>query len=175
MPRFRRSRGASVSRGPRRKTAWGALGFGTDAALSAENSLVFVGGLTAASLADRPFTIVRVVGNLFVNSDQNAALETPFGAWGMAVVSDQAVAVGVTALPDPVSDANSDLWFAYQGWSAEGTLSSNAGRPTQQLPFDFRAMRKVEEGMDVVIMFGNASVTSGAEFVLNLRFLVKLH
>ena len=67
--------------------------------------------LNAAALALRPFTIVRSRFEVGIISDQTAATEDQLGAIGMAVVSDQAVAVGVTAVPTPITDMGSDLWF----------------------------------------------------------------
>ena len=46
-----------------------------------------------------------------VESDQSAATELFIGNLGLAVVSDQATAVGVTAVPTPATDRGSDLWF----------------------------------------------------------------
>ena len=79
-------------------------------------SLTAAGGtiifsLNAAALALRPFTVVRTRFKYMVISDQAAAIEIQAGAIGMAVVSDQSVAVGVTAVPTPITDMGSDLWF----------------------------------------------------------------
>jgi hypothetical protein len=60
--------------------------------------------LNAAALALRPFTIVRSRFTYGVISDQAASLEDQVGAVGIAVVSDQAVAVGATAVPTPITD-----------------------------------------------------------------------
>ena len=69
--------------------------------------------LTAAELAKRPFTIIRTHLTFDVQSDQVAATEVQTGAMGMAVVSDQASALGVTAVPTPATDAASDLWYLH--------------------------------------------------------------
>jgi len=51
---------------------------------------------------------------LSIRSDQTGATEDQHAAYGAAVVSDQAVAVGVTAVPTPITDDFSDLWFVYE-------------------------------------------------------------
>ena len=66
--------------------------------------------LNAGALALRPFTMVRVRGVIRLETDQLTTTEFQEIAFGLAVVSDQAVAVGVTAVPSPVSDNGSDLW-----------------------------------------------------------------
>ncbi len=98
-----RSRGA-----PRRKSLW--LDFASifvDRAALAAASVSLVSSLNAAALALRPFTIVRTRGLLIVQSDQVAATEQPFGALGLSVVTDQASAIGISAVPTPITDAGS--------------------------------------------------------------------
>ena len=75
---------------------------------------VVMNSLNAAAQALRPFTVVRTRGFYHVRSDQNAADETYHAAIGACVVSDQAVAIGVTAVPTPNTDRASDLWFVYE-------------------------------------------------------------
>ena len=58
-------------------------------------------------------TVLRTVGILSISSDQSGAAEQQIGAFGMICVSDSAVAIGVTAMPDPVVDADDDGWFVY--------------------------------------------------------------
>ena len=170
MPRINVRRSFSGRRSPGRLTEWFA---GVPAATVLLGNTFTFTSLNAAGLAKRPFTITRSVGLLSVLSDQNAAAELPFGAMGMMVVSDKAVATGATAIPDPITEQASDMWFMYQAFSCEGTLSSNAGRPIQQFAFDSRAQRKVQQGEDVVIVWANGSV-DGMTFISNFRQLVKL-
>ena len=174
MARIHARRSFSGRRSPGRLTEWIALQFASDATALAANSTVLFASLNAAALAKRPFTIVRVVGSMFVQSDQNAAIENPFGAFGLAVVSAEASAVGVTAVPDPVTTPESDLWMGYQSFAAEGSASTNVGRPANFQTFDFRAMRKVDGNSDFVTVVANSSAADGLLFILNYRFLVKL-
>ena len=75
---------------------------------------VILFALTAASLALRLFTIVRTRLLVSIISDQLAASEIQMGAVGAAIVSDQVNAIGVTAVPTPITDMGSDLWFVHQ-------------------------------------------------------------
>ncbi len=99
-------------RAPRRKSLW--LDFAqvfTDRAAVPAASSVLLSSLNAAALALRPFTIVRTRGIAHMVSDQVIASETPFGALGFAVVSDQGSAIGVTAVPVPIPDVGSCLFL----------------------------------------------------------------
>ena len=78
------------------------------------NTFIIDGSMSAAELAKRPFTVTRTVGMISVQSDQNVAVEIPFGAFGMRVVSDKAVATGAAAIPDPVTQVSDDAWYVYQ-------------------------------------------------------------
>jgi len=97
----------------RRESVWLASGeiFTT---FAAANTAVLLTSLGATLLALRPFTVVRTRGILSIQSDQAAAIENQFFAYGHCVVSDQATAIGVTAVPTPDTDDTSDLWFVYE-------------------------------------------------------------
>ena len=161
-----------VSAGKRRQTEWFGSADVTDRSIVAADGIVLLQLLFATSLAKRPFTVIRVVGTLWTLSDQTASFETPFGGLGMAVVNDKAIAVGITAIPDPVAQEGSDLWFMYKFWAA--TVDASGERRLQVQEFDSRAMRKVDEGSDIAIMIGNGNNADAAAFVLKFRMLVKL-
>ena len=138
----------------------------------AANTFAFLGSLNAAALAARPFTVIRTVGSIWVKSDQVASAELPFGALGFQIVSDKAVATGVTALPDPITEEASDTWFVYQQWAASGGAVD--GAILMEYKFDSRAMRKVEDGFDMAFMIANANAADGVVFVVKFCMLIKL-
>jgi len=177
MANIRRSRAGGFIRGgrSRRESLWLAVA-------PSETILTAPGGtisntLNAAGLALRPFTIVRTRLYADVSSDQVAATEHQFTAVGFCVVSDQATAIGVTAVPTPVTDLGSDLWFMHQWLSSEITVVSAVGlaQISEQFQFDSRAMRKVEEGQDVVLVKEVSALGGGASVFTAGRMLVKLH
>ncbi len=137
-------------------------------------TLIF--SLNAAALALRPFTIVRSHFLAMIRSDQAAAIERQVGAWGMAVVSDQATAVGVTAIPTPITDMGSDLWFTYQSLMAHHQEITDRSEPVEIYKTDSKAMRKVDIGQDLVVV-GELASGQSAGFILNLmgRMLVKVN
>ena len=159
-----------LPRGPRRKTTW--LQFQDQATTNTGNASSIVFSLNAAALALRPFTIVRSHFAFFLRSDQAAASETQRCLWGAAVVSDQAVAVGITAVPTPDTELGSSLWFAIMGMYADGQALTDVTTPGQPFSLDSKAMRKVEVGQDIIVVVENPS---NQGWVLNQvgRMLIK--
>ena len=161
--------------GPVRETLWfNGVFLQTDIAAG---TAVLLASLNAAALALRPFTVVRTRGKLAIISDQQAATEDQAMAYGHAVVSDQASAIGVTAVPTPVTDNSSDLWFVFEVLFARllfGTQASFTSVITTQ-EIDSKAMRKVEDGEDLVEMAETTAASEGLRLYSFSRILIKLH
>ena len=138
---------------------------------------VLFGGYSAAVLALRPFTIVRTRGYFSIHSDQEGADEFFQCSFGMAIVSDQAQAIGVTAVPTPDADRDSDLWFLYEELFGHLIFASglNVDESPNSMKFDSKGMRKVEDGQDIVISVESASLSAGVEVYKGGRQLIKLH
>ncbi len=148
----------------------------TSTALAAANTAVLINSLNAAALALTPFTVVRTRGIWSVRSDQTAATEQQMVGLGSAVVSSQASAIGVTAVPTPMTDLGSDLWYMIELWASTFVVNSAIGTEVyQSKAYDSRAMRKVEEGQDLVFVLENSSVTLGTTVLHVARSLIKLH
>ena len=163
----------SRARGSRCQTSWfqGDIAFITQA--SAGSTIVY--SLNAAALALRPFTIVRTHIQFMLFSDQEAAVEQQVCAFGLAVVSDQATAVGVTAVPTPTTEASSDLWFMHKYMFADAVNLTDRAIPSKIYTVDSKAMRRVDIGQDVVGVLERTSSGGGLILVTALRQLVKLH
>ena len=148
------------------------------AALSLATSAVIANSLNAAALALRPFTVIRTRLHLNIQSDQTLGTEDQVGAVGCAVVSDQAVAIGVTAVPTPVTDLGSDLWLAHQYLTSSFLFKSGVGVEAQfttNADLDSRAMRKVEEGQDLILVKERGTLGDGITLFSAGRTLIKLH
>ncbi len=161
-----------------RETAWFG-GIFSQVSLSGANAVSLATTLNAAALAMRPFTLIRTRGIVTVRSDQRAATENYAVAFGRTVVTDQAVAIGVTAVPTPITDSDSDLWFVYEVLAGQisvgtdiGVFESGAMGLNRQ--FDSKAMRKVEPGQDVVSVIEN-NFSAGTITTIFSRSLIKLH
>ncbi len=169
-------RSGLVLRGGRnvRETLW--LGTQTaETTLAGAPTAVLTNSLNAAALALRPFTVVRTRGIIHIHSDQAGADESYGVAVGCCVVSDQAVAIGVTAVPTPVTDKSSDLWLVYESLfqHIEVITSASVLNEGAFKEFDSRAMRKVEEGQDLILVVENE--VNGVIVITTGRTLVKLH
>jgi len=177
MPRIARGSRfpSAVSRGARRESEWFSVPFSSTTMTALGGTLI--SSLNAAALALRPFTVVRTRLELFVVSDQEGASEVYNGALGMAVVSDQAAAIGVTAIPTPVTDLASDLWFVHQPFFGSIVVITAIGAINEGWPYtvDSKAMRKVNGDQDVVIVGEVSGISSGATLQMAGRMLVKLH
>jgi len=110
-----------------------------------------------------------------VESDQAAAIERQAGAWGLAVVSDQAVAVGITAVPTPITEMGSDLWFVYQLVMAKENTLTDRAQPAAIFQTDSKAMRKVGVGQDIVLVAEASAAASGTSLIIGGRMLIKNH
>ena len=165
----------SAVRGPRRETEWLFIDFISSTTGGVGGTLL--ASLDAAALAIRPFTVIRTHLELYFSSDQEIASEQQAGALGMAVVSDQASGIGVTAVPTPVIDQGSDLWFVYQVLFNAFQFSSAVGTQKEGTRYtvDSKAMRKVNADQDIVLCMGLSAIGSGFNLMVAGRFLVKLH
>ena len=165
------------SRAPRRATSWLDLPAAVTILTSGGGTIVL--SLTAAELAKRPFTIVRTHIELLFSSDQLTADEGQIGAVGMCVVSDQAEAIGVTAVPTPVTDLSSDLWFVHRSMINEFAFITAAGfdgNGGSHYTVDSKAMRKVNDDQDVLMVVEiDGSLSNGASIRSMGRVLIKEH
>ena len=108
-----------------------------------------------------------------VESDQIASNEQPFGAFGLCVVTQQATAIGVTAVPSPYTDQDSDVWFVHQFWAAAWKFNTSGAASPTVYQFDSKAMRKVEDGQDLISVFENGNTSHGSRYIAIWRLLVK--
>ncbi len=82
------------------------------------------------------------------------------GAFGMIVISSDAAAIGITAIPGPVTDVDNDDWFLWQPVS-----------DSTQAILDTKAQRIVREGSVIAMVAENAHASTGATIQLALRLL----
>jgi len=163
-------RGAAAI-GQKRMTLW--LGFEPLVASGATGGTI-LGSLNAAALALRPFTIIRTRLEVAVRSDQAAAIEHQIMGLGVAIVSDEALAVGVTAVPTPITSSSSDLWLSHQIILGDESALTDRTRASRFITVDSKAMRKVEPGQDLAIVSELSSAAQGAIMTVGGRILIKL-
>ena len=146
-----------------------------DAAV-AGSGRTLLGQLNAGALAFWPFTVIRTRLEIVWESDQSGAAEAPMGAFGMVVVKETASAIGITAVPTPLSESDAD-YFVYQPMITSFDFVTAAGfdpNAGSHYTVDSKAMRKVGIDDDIVSVAeeGNGD---GALISVMGRFLVKLH
>jgi len=173
MARARSFRGRS---GAPRKTSW--LEIPPTLTTLTGGGGTIVASLTTAEKAKLPFTIVRTHLYWDLTSDQSVASEYQMVALGGLVVSQVAETVGVSAVPTPVNEAESDFFFIHSYLSSIFTFKSGVGID-QRIAHNWiesKAMRKVSEDEDVlfVVELANA-IASGATVALAGRMLIKEH
>jgi len=125
-----------------------------------------------------PCTIVRTRGEIRLGSDQRAATEQYEMVFGMVVATEQAIAIGITALPTPVTDASSDMFFVYESVLGEITVTTDVGVVDPSginRSFDSKAMRKVEDGQNVAFVAETSATSEGVNLTTSFRMLLKLH
>ena len=170
--RFTRPRGRL---GSVRQTSWVAMPASvTNLSVPNTASLILVAG--AGLLAARPFTIVRTHLFFGIRTDQVSTDESFDAAIGFAVVSDQAVAIGVTAIPTPFTDLGSDFWLLHSILMGRFDTLSQVGYQPDMLvseKIDSKAMRKVNDDQDIVVVIENSSVSLGVTVHVAGRFLIK--
>ena len=171
-----RFRGGAV----RRKTTWSGTGVSAVGMQPvAISSKVLLTSHTGAFLEDiAPATLVRVRGQIGVESDQTAAVEQQTGALGIAVVSEQARAAGAASLPGPQTNSDWDGWLWWYGFSYRLQVLSQSGMNpnfVHEIVVDSKAMRKIGEQDALVYMAENASASHVFNVAVNTRELWKLH
>ena len=171
---FRNTRPRS---GPKRSTSWLEIA-PTGVTLTAGGGTI-THSLTTAEKAKLPFTIVRTYLHLRIISDQLAAAESQFLAVSGAVVSQQAEAVGVSAIPTPLNELASDYFFIHGFISSSfGFLTAVGfdGREGASKDFESKAMRKVHEDEDVVFAVEiDTGISGGVVVAIAGRMLIKEH
>ncbi len=159
----------------RRESLWGSIATSQVNIAAAGTAILAFSG-NAALLALRPFTVVRQRINWFCRGDVVTGGEVWGAAFGSCIVMDQAVAIGITAVPTPITDQDSDVWFMYDQMYGRfgGTTVEEVGR---QKDIDSKAMRKVEDGQDLIYVVETpaAAISVSATSVIGGRFLLKLH
>ena len=184
MALARRSRFQRTS-GVRRKTSWTAGPKGTAGTITSNTQVIFPTGLQALLGG---LTIVRLRGELLARIITSSAANDGFleVALGIGVVSENAFAVGVTAVPHPVTDIDWDGWLYHRMFSLSSSAAvSAAGASTNgmfslaeavRIEIDSKAMRKFNDQNVLVGVLETAAeagtTTMTAE--LNTRTLVKL-
>jgi len=170
----RRTHFPTGRRGSGRQTVWIGWQTGTNKVGIGANTAILLSQLTASALALRPFTITRFRGVFIVSTDQIAADEEPQMVVSTGVFSDTAVALGITALPDAISNPDGD-WFQYDDLPYGFNKDTDGNVNWLRYAFDSKAQRKVGLDEDIAMIGANNSAVDGGQLIGLGRMLLKLH
>ena len=144
-------------------------------------ALVAAGGNTASQITIPAATLVRTRGVVSVSvRSTGATVNHMQAAFGLLVVTAEAVAVGITAVPTPLSQIEND-WFVWAGFAfniSNATITQESNRGIITLPIDSRGMRKLKLGDSLVAVLEvrQEDTTTGTvvDFAYALRQQFKL-
>ncbi len=163
---------APRSSGKRRLTEWSNLADQCSVQVSSGGATL----ISSLSFED-PGTIVRSRGIISVRPSAYTADVEICGAFGVGLVSSEALAIGVTAISEPFTDADWGGWMVWRPFnfriefiSAVGVLFGDA---TVEIEIDSKAQRKVEPNSAMV--FVAESQVGAFNIAEQVRLLQLLH
>ncbi len=163
-------------RAARRKTVWIGTAIASTVTVGSGLSVIH-SSFDPSALSILAGTLVRVRGMVLARPTTFGADSSWGGAFGLAVVSDEAFSQGASACPNPITDQSSNKFFTWIPWFTDFRLTSTfvaEFNSFSRYDFDVKAMRKVNEGDTIVVMIEN-SVAEGALFAIQFRMLLLLH
>jgi len=140
----------------------------------ASGAKVLVASFDPDSSSLKKTTLIRTRGMMSVRPATLSTGIDLIGAWGLAVVSDQAFGIGITAIPGPFTNAGWDGWFAWGSYSFSWDDATSVGRAIASIQFevDSKGMRKVSDNETVVVVAEQQG--GGATVSMPFRLLFKL-
>ena len=171
MGRLRRSGSfGGRSAAPRRQIFNQAITGEVDAGVPVVGTVKVLGTIGVA-IGEAPVTLVRTRGHWKIRpATFSGAVQIIRAALGLIVVSADAFAIGVTAMPGPIDNAEND-WIV---WSPLA-LSVPAAAITGQLSdadavIDSRGMRKLKGGDVLAVVIDVVSDVAGGSFDISYLF-----
>ena len=158
------------SDGNRRQTEWSGLAAQGYVGV-ADAGATLVSSISFAEVA----TLIRHRGTISLQVTTPGADEDIVGAFGMGMVSSEALAVGVTAMPEPFSDSDWGGWMVWQPFAHHWEFQSGIGvlRADWEYIIDSKAMRKV--GPNTALVTIVESFTGAFQIAETVRSLLLLH
>ena len=166
-----------VVSGAKRLTKWVGQADQDAIAVASGASVIIASFDAGAAHMIRP-TVVRTRGEVsIINSVFTGGNVVIGGAFGVCVVTQEALAAGTASIPRPFDDSDWDGWYVWQSFRAEyeladatGKVGLNAGSLRYQV--DSKGMRKLTENERLVMMA--ESQTGAFDIAMHLRMLMLL-
>jgi len=138
-------------------------------------SVADAGATLLASIPfDEPATVIRTRGQVSITPLAFSVDIEIIGAFGMGVVSSEALAAGILSVPEPFSDSDWAGWFVWRSFSYRYDFTSAVGTqyPRWDFEVDSKAMRKV--GSNESIVFVAESFSGAFQISTPVRTLYKI-
>ncbi len=165
MPRQLRSRRGGFAR-ERKFVTW--AGFHNDASVTvAAATKVILGSFTPGGGASETLMRSYLSGNFF--PDVQSGTQFAVGAIGLVVVSNDAFAIGATAVPGPVTDPGAN-WLLHGFF---GTSIVAGFQPPGWFDFQSKAMRIVKAFETVAVVVENGDAVDGVDVQTLVRVLAR--
>ena len=164
------------ARAPRRRTGW-EVGPGGTTATTVSTDIVAILGSGVVLVLDGN-TLVRLRGAASVRLNAATAIDDGFsGAIAVGIINEDAFAIGVSTIMDPLTDMDWDGWLYHRFFHVHADVVPVGGNDSTHLSWevDSKAMRKLTDG-DVVFAAMQVVETQTAvmQVHFNSRMLLKL-
>jgi len=178
-----RSRGSSIATRSRRQSSWSGGPAGAITRTGTGSSIFPVASQAIAN----GLTIVRTRGELIAYLTSATSTNDGYAAgFGICVVSENAAAVGITAVPTPITDIGWDGWLYHRlfqlkaaapiaAGAAADTDFANVFSASVRIEVDSKAMRKIKATDQLIAVFEGTIVgTANLSASFDCRVLDKL-
>ena len=140
------------------------------ASIAAGSSLLSVINIPSSSS-----TLLRTRGEVVASIDGPTDGDKTCVGMGLIVVTEEQTTVGVSAVPNPLSDLDAEwIWHGFLLLMAQGaTEDSNVVTNAVRLTVDSKAMRKIKQTQDIVLITGlaNQAGTPAVDIMFGIRQL----
>ena len=173
-----RPRRGGFRQSQRRRTEWGNGLGGTGALAIASSTAGFLGAVLTSVVPG--VTLVRTRGELNIVMQSKANAGDGFqGAFGIGKATNAAIAVGISAVPTPITEQEWDGWLFWAAISVhvgDATAGDvNWENATQRITVDSKVMRKIEQEESFYACIEVVELgTSEIDVFFDSRMLVKL-
>jgi len=159
----------------RRRSSWEIGPGGNNVVTTSAAALLATFG-TGAQATQDGLTLVRIRGFAELILSQAASGGDGYaGALGIGIVTGDAAAIGVTAMPTPIANEFWDGWVWHQFFSLKSPVATVSGNSRQVFEIDSKAMRKLrDEDVLFAAIEGTEVGTATIFATLGSRTLVKL-
>ncbi len=123
-----------------------------------------------------PGTLTRIRGNVLVSIDGPVDNDKVMAAAGLILVTEEQLAVGTSAIPNPadINDLDADwIWHQWMPMLSQAVVASQMDETYFRAVIDSKAMRRVKPTQTLVMRFGNIAQagTPGLDYMSGCRVL----